>query len=358
MTRLPRYSLLSLLLVLLLAACSSTASTQQNTATRTSVVTPSPTSAKPIAQLAAPVVTYKGHAGAVIGIAWSLDGKQIASASDDGTVQLWSAATGKRAWAYTYAAGGPKYLFAVAWSPDGRFIAAGGQGGAVVILNAATGHFVTAYYSYSAAIEGIAWSPDSKRLAFGLQGDNSVRVWDIASKKQIIDYTGHTDSVNRVAWSPDGTEIAAASYDGTVQVVNAASGQRLLTYNVGTPLWSIAWSPDGKQIVTGTGAAGMDYPVSSGNAVKVFDATTNRTLLTYTGHGGNVYAASWSPNGQYIASGGDDKTVRIWNAATGQTLLIGKGFTDIVWDTAWSPDGKELAACSQDGTVQVWHISL
>jgi WD40 repeat protein len=353
-----RASFLAILLVIMMAACGSPSSNQGSTASSTAAkqaATATPTPAVPVISKA--LLTYKGHSGAVIGVSWSPDGTKIASCSDDGTVQVWDARSGKRSWSYTLPGGKSNLAFAVAWSPDGKEIAAGGQSGTVSILDAATGHQLAQLGSSSSfQIEGIVWSADSKEAAWGNGGDNSVQVWNIAAQKELVSYTGHSDVVFRVAWSPDGKEIASASHDGTVQVWNAATGNHLSTYNLGHSAWSVAWSPDGKYLVAGTGSAGSNYPVSSGNTVKVWNAATGQTILTYKGYSDdtNIYALGWSPNGQYIASGGSDQSVRIWNAKTGQTLEIYKGFTDVVWDVAWSRDGKEIVACSQDGTAQIW----
>ncbi len=349
----------SFCLLLALATCGSTSSGQGNAAGTTSAKTvPTATPTPVVPALSKALVTYKGHSAAVIGVAWSPDGTRIASCSDDGTVQVWNAKTGSHIWTYTFA-GRANYVFAVAWSPDGKRIAAAGQTGEAIVLDAATGHVLGDYDSQSFQVEGIAWSPDSKRIVFGT-GDNSVQVWDTTTDKELVRYTGHTDSVFRVAWSPDGKEIASASYDGTVQVWNAATGQPLVIYKMGVPAWSVAWSPGGTRIVAGTGSAGANGQVYSGNTVKVWKAATGQTLLTYSGHGdaNDVYALAWSPNGKYIASGGKDQAVRIWDAATGHTILIYKGHTETVWDVAWSPDGKEIVSCSQDGTAQVWQSGV
>ena len=122
------------------------------------------------------------------------------------------------------------------------------------------------------------------------------------------------------------------------------------------PVIGVAWSPDSKRIVSGTGAAGNYGPVTSNNSVKVWDAATGQTLLTYTGSSGQVYALAWSPDGKWIASAGDDKSVHIWNAATGQTLTQYHGQTNIIFDVAWSPDGSSIASASADGSVDVWRF--
>ncbi len=350
--------LISLCLILVLAACGSTPAGKGQAATATvpptTIVSPSATPGGPT--LSSALVTYRGHAGIVVMASWSPDGKRIASCGNDATVQVWGATTGHQFWTYTFPNPRTSYTFAVAWSPDGKRIAAGGNTGMVAILDAATGHLLTTYDSQSTFIEGIAWSPDSKRVAFG-DGDHTVEVWDATAGKKLVTYKGHSAEVQRIAWSPDGTRIASASYDGTVQVWNAMTGHHLLTYNgQGAPVWSVAWSPDGKRIVSGSGAAGLDGPVTANNSAKVWDVATGQTLLTYTEQGSKneVYGLGWSPDGKEIASGGDDMMVRIWDTTTGQTMLVCKGHTDIIFSVAWSPDGKEIASASADNSVKVW----
>ena len=344
-------------LALLLVSCgTTTASNGQVGPGTSSTKAATPTAVVPT--VSTPLYTYKGHSAGVISVVWSHDGTRLVSASDDGTVQEWSATTGRRYWTYMFP-GKNNYVFGVAWSPDGKRIAAVDFNGVVAILDASTGHLLASYNSLSSSIQGVAWSPDGKRIAIGMQGTDNAEVWDITTGKMIQNYTSHSGSVIHVAWSPDGKLVASSSYDGTVQIWNAASGQTVLTYKAhNAPVWSVTWSPDGKYIASGTGAAGTDSPVTSSNSVKVWDATTGKTLLTYAGNPSTseAYALAWSPNGKWLASGGDDKLVSIWNATTGQTLVVFQGHTDVIWSVAWSPDGKEIASTSQDGTVRLWKV--
>jgi WD40 repeat protein len=145
-------------------------------------------------------------------------------------------------------------------------------------------------------------------------------VWDARTGKLRLTYTGHADTAWPLAWSPDGTSIASGSWDGTTQVWNARTGKRIHTLE---GMSVFAWSPDGTSIALGSIAkAGERFGDSDAHVV---DATTWRTLLTYTGHARsyikdgffiaqNVMAVAWSPDGTYIASGSGDKTVQVWIA--------------------------------------------
>jgi WD40 repeat protein len=116
----------------------------------------------------------------------------------------------------------------------------------------------------------------------------------------LLIYRGHSGAVRGVSWSPDGTRIASGGEDGTVQVWNATTGERVLTYQqYADALHSVSWSPDGTRI----SSTGQD------NSVQVWDTSTGKRLVTYQGHAGSVGPAAWSPDGKRIASGSNDGRV-------------------------------------------------
>ncbi len=243
--------------------------------------------------------TYSGHAGGVEAVAWSPDGKRIASGSVDNTVQVWDAADG--------------------------------------------GHVYT-YRGHSSSVLAVAWSPDGKRIASG-SGDKTVQIWDAADGGHVYTYRGHPSSVLAVAWSPDGKRIASASLDKTVQVWDAANGGHVFTFRGHADIvLAVAWSPDGKHIASG----------SDDTTVQVWDAVNGSHVFTFRGHAGFVHAVAWSPDGKHIASSSDDKTVQVWDAINGSHVFTFRGHADIVLAVAWSSDGKRIASASTDSTVQVW----
>ena len=93
---------------------------------------------------------------------------------------------------------------------------------------------------------------------------------------------------------------------------------------------------------------------SADRTVRVWEVTTGKTLLTYTGHSAPVTDVKWSADGKLIATGSGDTTVQVWEATTGRVLFTYRGHTDVVFSVAWSPDGTRLASASADTTVQVW----
>ncbi len=240
------------------------------------------------------------------------------------------------------------YISSVAWSPDGQEIASASGDGTVQVWNAHTGTIVRIYKGHTGDVLAVAWSPDGHELATGGL-DTTVQVWNVATGQRLFTYRGHSDAVFSVAWSPDSKYIASASQDGTVQVWNATNGQSLLHYGthplrgVPPPWNSVAWSPNGRELALG----------GEGDAI-VLNMQTTKEVGEYGYNGGTIHALCWSPDGRYIAFGGSDSTVQVWDLATHQNVYTYQGHQTDVFSVAWSPDGQRIASGSGDGLIEVW----
>ncbi|OBT42047.1 hypothetical protein VE00_07428 [Pseudogymnoascus sp. WSF 3629] len=288
--------------------------------------------------------TLKGHSRWVWSVAFSPDSKQVASGSSDNTVRLWNAATGA---ALQTLKGHSGWVKSVAFSLDGKQVASGSGDNTVRLWNAATGAELQTIEGHSGWVKSVAFSPDGKQVASG-SGDNTVRLWNAATGVELQTLEGHSGPVNSVAFSLDGKHVASGSDDNTVWLWNAASGAALQTLKGHSgSVWSVAFSPDGKQVASG----------SSDNTVRLWNAASGAALQTLEGHPGPVNSVAFSPDGKQVASGSDDNTVRLWNAAIGVELQTLEGHPGSVWSVAFSPDGKHVASGSNDNTVRLWNAT-
>ncbi len=284
---------------------------------------------------------YRGHSNTITSVAWSPDGKRVASASDDNSVQVWNAGDGSHAFTYT---GHSATVDCVAWSPDGSRIASSGDDKTVQVWNAGDGSHAFTFTGHSDVVNAVAWSPDGNRIASG-SGDMTVLIWDASDGNNVVIYQGHSDVVNAVAWSPDGKLIASGSKDRTVQVWGASDGNYAFTYKGHSDAVStVVWSPDGIRIASG----------SIDTTVQVWNASDGSTPLIYHGHSNSVWSAAWSKDGSHIASGSGDATAQVWNASDGSNTYIYRGHSVGVNAVAWASDSKRIASGGTDTTVRVW----
>ena len=340
-------------------------------------------------------------------IAFSPDGKTLASGSDDDTIKLWDVATGTLKATLEGHAGS---VNSVAFSPDGKTLASGSSDVTIKLWDVATEKLKTTLEEHTSSVNSVAFSPDGKTLASG-SGDNTIKLWDVATRTLKVTLEEHTSSVNSVAFSPDGKTLASGSRTQDFENRRYFGGAACILWDVVTGthikklkvnadvVYSVAFSSDGKTLASGgnrgirildidlrnqgsdaetvallkaqiliTGSGYSNSPLISRNTnrrlsiytyknvIDLWDVPSGTLKATLEGHTGAIYSISFSPDGATLVSGSGDRTVRLWDV-TRQPKIPKATLSDHgdgVYSVAFSPNGTRLASGGWDGSVRIW----
>ncbi|EDR00240.1 uncharacterized protein LACBIDRAFT_334343 [Laccaria bicolor S238N-H82] len=278
-------------------------------------------------------------------IAYSSNGKHIISGSSDKTIKIWDALTGQCVMGPLE--GHDDWITSVVCSPDGGHIVSGSKDMTIRVWNTLTGQSVMEplkghsqclmdpLIGHDGGVQCLAYSPDGMNIVSG-SFDFTIRVWDALSGQSIMVIFRGSALIHKVAFSPDGKHILCATGNHIIRLWNALTSHCTLSplKNDEGSVNSVVFSPNGKHILSG--CLNIMGPLK--------------------GHDKMVTSVAFSPDGRYIASGSHDCTVRVWDALTGQSAMDPlKGHDKGVISVAFSPDGRYIASGSSDMTVRVWN---
>jgi WD40 repeat protein len=296
------------------------------------------------------LVTLAGHTAPLTTVSFDPEGQRLLTASNDATARVWDLATGTE----LLTLAGHALPVKAGFSPDGKYIATGSVEVAKV-WDAATGQELRSLPGHVGYV-GFSFSPDSARLITGDQAGR-VRVWDAATGGQLLAFGAHLTSINSLAAHPDGIHLATTDADGTARVwdISLQGSREWLTLTGLTGrIQRVIYDPQGRRLAT----PGQD------NTAVVWDTTTGATLVTFAGHTDTVLGLAFSPDGSRLATTSRDLSIRVWEVATGGPLLTlnrpghGDGLLggthSGIMAVAFSPDGERLATAGADGTAIVW----
>jgi WD40 repeat protein len=339
----------ALLIGILLTACSGKLSSGAPTPAATDLSqssTPLPSNLSTISLDNAAQVTLltRWEIGNATQVDWAPDGSQLGVSSSVG-IHLYQVATQQE----TQFIKTDTAVSSLAFSPDGKTLASGAEDGTVRLWSLPDVSLLHILKEHTKRTNSLDFSPDGQLLASG-SDDGTARLWKVAGgtlQLTIDKYggIGFISEVNGVAFSPDGQKLATALKDGSLQLWRVSDG-RLLRYLAGHQLWveSVAYSPDGQLLASG----------SDDHTARLWRAADGSLLRTLEGHTKSVFSVAFSPDGQVLASGSGDGTLRLWRVSDGTLLRTLDGQAGPVVSVSFSPDGQLLASASSDGAISLW----
>ena len=238
-------------------------------------------------------------------------------------------------------------MHSVVFAPDGRSLASGSWDKTIRLWDLASGKELRRLEGHTDPVTSVAFAPDGRSLASG-SDDNTIRLWDLASGKELRRLEGHSDPVISVAFAPDGRSLASGSWDKTIRLWDLASGKELRRLEGHTGyVESVAFAPDGRSLASG----------SWDKTIRLWDLASGKELRRLEGHTSYVNSVAFAPDGRSLASGSEDNTIRLWDLASGKELRRLEGHSDPVTSVVFAPDGRSLASGSWDNTIRLWDLA-
>jgi WD40 repeat protein len=303
---------------------------------------------------------FTGHTSHIWDVAFSPDGRYAVSGGGDGILRMWRLPPADPSPAKpldlphpTTPGNEEQYeghtgpVYAVAFSPDGKQIATGGVDKTIRLWDRESRKTLKVLRGHPGDVMGVAFSPDGKRLT-SCGSDENVRLWDLQTEKEVARFIGNpTDPcVRMVAFSPDGRRLLTAGDDQTMLLWDVAGQYRLRRFDHPGHVRQALFTPDGHYAVSSCADGG----------VRVWSLETGRQIRLLQGEG-DAFACALLGDGYRIACGSFDTTIRLWDGSSGKLLHHLRGHTGRIEGIAVSPDDRYALSCAEDRTVRLWDLT-
>lgn len=310
---------------------------------------------------------WRAHADMIWTLAFSPDGRMLASGSWDGAVKLWDVLSGALIWSGRHTS----HANRVAFAPDGSVLASSGNDATVRLWDVRTGTQLQVL-PHSAPVPAVAWSAVTSDGTGGqlfASGDleGTIQLWETCGAESatcLETFAGHTTWVDGLAFAPDGRTLASASWDGTVKLWDISVGSALseaqgrnagednryplatLTGHTDRAL-RVSWSPDGRILASS----------SRDKTIWLWDIEQRRYRAALRGHSAGVNGVGYTSDSRTVVSASEDGTMRAWDIASGQCLRVVQGYAASLYDFDWSPDGSSVVSGGTDYLVTIYSVT-
>jgi len=277
---------------------------------------------------------------------WNRTGSLLATASYDGVARVWKP-DGELV---KELAGHKGPIFALKWNKAGTHLLSGSFDKSAVIWDVASGSMRQQFAFHTAPTLDVDWRTDTAFASCST--DKHILVCELGRAAPLNDFTGHADEVNTITWDATGRLLASCSDDRTAKLWNCDAGGAVATFSEHTKeIYTIEWAPCGAGTAN-PGARPLLASASFDATIKLWDPESQQCVRTLAKHTDPVYSVSFSPDGQYLASGSLDKSVNVWSVRDGVLLRRYRGGSEIL-EVRWNSAGDRLAACFADKSVVV-----